>query len=62
MPVPNVNWIKKLLKTGVSILVRATATEVTRRCVACALDKIHAKHEDQSGNAHYFCKTCGTHN
>jgi hypothetical protein len=62
MPAPNWNWIKKMLKSGASVAVRVTGVEITRRCVNCALDKIHAKHEDQAGTAHYFCKTCGTHN
>lgn len=56
------SWIKKALKSGAQILVRVTATEVTRRCVSCALDRVHVKHEDQAGNSHYFCKACGRQN
>jgi ribosomal protein S27AE len=62
MPSPNVRWVSKLLKSGASILAYATAQEVARRCVNCAMSTTHKEHKDERGNSHYFCAKCGQHN
>lgn len=62
MPSPVSQWVTKFLKTRGSVLVRLLEMEVYRRCLNCAEEKLHTKHEDQEGNQYHFCKTCGSHN